>query len=90
VVIDADGTLLGAHRKMHLFGDEWGVCQPGRSAQVFETRLGRIGVIICYDLEFPELAPMLAVGGAQILVVCTANMEPSGTSAAVASCLRLT
>lgn len=65
------GHLVGKYRKIHLFslmnedrsftgGDQWVVA---------DTSVGRIGVFICYDLRFPELARRLAVEGAEIIVV---------------------
>lgn len=76
VVIDADGSLVGAHRKVHLFADEGRFFEPGEEVRTFATAIGRLGVMICYDLEFPELSRMLAMAGAETLVVATANMEP--------------
>jgi predicted amidohydrolase len=76
VVLDADGTLAGAYRKTHLFGTEPAVFTPGDRLPVFDTGVGRVGVLICYDLEFPEPARVLAAQGAELLVVPTANMDP--------------
>jgi predicted amidohydrolase len=66
-----NGALAGVYRKIHLFsllgedrafsgGDRW---------LLAETSIGRIGVIICYDLRFPELSRRLAVEGAQVICV---------------------
>lgn len=65
------GTLAGKYRKMHLFsmmGEDRSLV-GGDSWLMVETSAGRIGVLICYDLRFPELARRLAVEGADILVV---------------------
>jgi predicted amidohydrolase len=75
-VIDSDGTLVGVHRKVHLFRGEADLFTAGNALATFETSLGRIGVLICYDLEFPEAARVLALGGARILFVPTASMDP--------------
>jgi 5-aminopentanamidase len=75
-VIDSDGTLVGVHRKVHLFRDEAELFTAGDALAPFETSLGRIGVLICYDLEFAEAARVLALRGARILFVPTASMEP--------------
>lgn len=65
------GELRGTYRKMHLFS----LMQEDRSFDagdrwlVAETSVGKLGVFICYDLRFPELARRLALEGAEILVV---------------------
>jgi omega-amidase len=70
-VIDSDGRLKGQYRKVHLFSlsredDHFG---RGVSPLVCSTTLGKIGVMICYDLRFPELARRLALDGAEILCI---------------------
>lgn len=70
-VVDADGSLAGAYRKVHLFSvtrenDFFGA---GDRSVVCDTLLGRIGLMICYDLRFPELCRSLALNGAQVVVV---------------------
>lgn len=77
VVIDETGKLCGVYRKMHLFGPkESELFRPGDCLCVAQVAGLRIGVAICYDVEFPEHARALVRGGAQILCVPTANMEP--------------
>jgi beta-ureidopropionase len=72
VLIDDLGNIVGIYRKTHPFPTEnisaGGWTTPGREAKVFETRLGKIGMIICYDGDFPELSRVLAVQGAEIIV----------------------
>jgi N-carbamoylputrescine amidase len=73
-VIDADGTLVGRARMVHITDyprfHEQGYYTPGDTgAPVFETRVGRIGVAICYDRHYPEYLRALAVGGAELVVV---------------------
>ncbi len=65
------GKLAGKYRKIHLFSlmNEDRAFTGGDSWLVADTHLGKIGVFICYDLRFPELARRLAVEGAEILVV---------------------
>jgi len=65
------GTLAGSYRKLHLFslmGEDRSL-DSGDATLVAETSVGRIGVMICYDLRFPELARKLALEGAEIIVV---------------------
>jgi N-carbamoylputrescine amidase len=73
-VIDADGTLLGRTRMMHITDYEGfyeqGYYAPGDTgAPVYETAVGRLGVAICYDRHYPEYLRMLALGGADLVVV---------------------
>ena len=70
--IDSDGRLIGQYNKLHLFRltDEHKFYTPGNNAVTLDTRLGRLGVMICYDLRFPELARQLCLEGAKLFVVC--------------------
>ncbi len=73
-VIDADGTLLGVTRMMHITHYdgfyEQDYYDPGDSGMpVYNTRFGKIGVCICYDRHYPEYLRALALGGAEIVVV---------------------
>ena len=70
-VVDRDGTIVDAYRKVHLFSPtgEHRHFKPGRRAVVAETSLGPIGLIICYDLRFPELCRSLTFKGARIVIV---------------------
>ena len=65
------GTVAGSYRKMHLFSlmGEDRHLDSGDSILLADTSVGKIGVMICYDLRFPELARRLAVDGADIIVV---------------------
>jgi predicted amidohydrolase len=65
------GELKGKYRKLHLFSlmQEDRSFDAGESWLVTDTSIGRVGVFICYDLRFPELARRLALEGAEILVV---------------------
>jgi N-carbamoylputrescine amidase len=76
-VLDADGSLLGVYRKMHIPDDplyyEKYYFTPGDTGfRTFDTRFGRIGVLICWDQWFPEGARLTALGGAQVLLYPTA------------------
>jgi 5-aminopentanamidase len=71
VVIDASGLRAG-YRKAHLWGDEPDFFTPGHDRPpVVDTVLGRIGTVVCYDLEFPEWTRLPALAGADILAVPT-------------------
>ncbi len=65
------GVVTGKYRKIHLFSlmQEDRSFDGGDSWLLAQTSIGRVGVFICYDLRFPELARRLAVEGAEILVV---------------------
>ncbi len=70
VVIGPDGELLGEYRKLHLPGEERLAFRPGFRLPVFETTFGHIGVLIGWDLAFPEAARGLVLDGADLLCVC--------------------
>ncbi|MDK2972287.1 MAG: N-carbamoylputrescine amidase [Candidatus Sumerlaeota bacterium] len=77
VVIDADGTYLGKYRKMHIPDDplyyEKYYFTPGDLGfRAWDTRFGRIGVLVCWDQWYPEAARATALDGAQILFYPTA------------------
>jgi N-carbamoylputrescine amidase len=77
VVLDADGRMLGIYRKMHIPDDplyfEKYYFTPGDLGfQAFDTRFGRLGVLVCWDQWYPEAARLTALRGAQLLVYPTA------------------
>lgn len=71
VLIGDTGDILGTYRKTHPFPTErkegGGWATPGKDAPVIDTKLGKIGMIICYDGDFPELSRVLALNGAEII-----------------------
>ena len=70
-VVDGTG-VVGTYRKLHLWDREQLFFEPGSEPpRVFDTAAGRIGVLICYDLEFPELTRLLALAGAELVAVPT-------------------
>lgn len=75
-LIDERGDLAGVYRKTHLFGAENGVFDPGDELLVTELAGTRVGSLICFDMEFPEIARALARAGAQLLLTASANMNP--------------
>ena len=77
VLIGEDGTTLASYHKRHLWDEEARHFTPGEALCVVETRLGRLGLMICYDNEFPEMARALAQSGAQVILSPTANMLPN-------------
>jgi predicted amidohydrolase len=78
VMIGPDGKILLNYRKTHLFGDldrqMFGSVGDGFALALFDGF--QIGLLICYDIEFPEPARVLALAGADILLIPTAQMEP--------------
>ncbi len=70
-IVDGSG-VRGVHRKTHLWDREKLFFEPGgEPPRVFDTAAGRVGVLVCYELEFPELTRMLALAGAELLAVPT-------------------
>ena len=86
VVIDADGTLLGKYRKMHIPDDplyyEKFYFTPGDLGfPNFDTKFGRIAVLVCWDQWYPEGARVASLGGASIIFYPTAiGWHPSEKS----------
>lgn len=72
VLIGRNGQIIGKYRKTHLplSEAEWGV-EPGNDYPVFDTDFGRIGIMICWDHWFPEVARILRIKGAEVLFVST-------------------
>ncbi|NIM51192.1 MAG: carbon-nitrogen hydrolase family protein [Gemmatimonadales bacterium] len=73
-VFDADGAFLGTTRMVHITDyacfHERAYYAPGdRGAPVYATRVGRVGVAICYDRHYPEYMRALGVGGAELVVI---------------------
>jgi N-carbamoylputrescine amidase len=77
VVLDADGSLAGVYRKMHIPDDplyhEKFYFAPGDLGFVaFQTRAARVGTLVCWDQWFPEAARLTALAGAELLLYPTA------------------
>jgi omega-amidase len=77
-IFDPEGKQIGKHRKMHMFDiavrggqtfRESDTLTPGDRFTVVETKYCRIGVAVCYDLRFPELARLMVQDGAKVLMV---------------------
>ncbi|WP_081891764.1 carbon-nitrogen hydrolase [Verrucomicrobium sp. BvORR106] len=76
-IIDADGTYLGKYRKMHIpedpgFNEKFYFTPGDLGYRVWDTKFGRIGVLVCWDQWYPEAARLTAMAGAQILFYPTA------------------
>jgi len=71
VLIGPGGRIIGKYRKIHLFPlmEENLYLSSGHEIPIFETDLGKLGIMICYDIRFPELARALALRGAEIILV---------------------
>lgn len=70
VLIDREGRLAGKYRKVCLPHEEIeGGLTPGREYPVFDTDFGRIGMMICWDLHFPEVARAMAEKGAEVILM---------------------
>ena len=80
LVFDRQGSMLGHYRKAHLMEGlafyEPEFVAPGDSLCVLDTDLARIGVMVCFDLRFPEMARSLVLNGAEVIVIPSAF--PSG------------
>ncbi|MFW9081818.1 carbon-nitrogen hydrolase family protein [Pseudomonas sp. P2757] len=77
-LIDAHGERLCNYRKTHLFGDlDRSMFSAGENdLPIVELNSWKIGFLICYDMEFPENTRRLALAGAELILVPTANMIP--------------
>jgi predicted amidohydrolase len=78
ISIDAGGCLTGVYRKTHLFGAEKAAFVPGDELIPFTMSGCPIGIMICFDVEYPEVARTLACRGASLLITTSANMDPFG------------
>ncbi len=86
-VLDPKGEIVARHRKMHLFDIdvkggisffESDTLSAGENLTVFETPFGKIGLAICYDMRFPELMRLLALKGANVIVIPAAFNRTTG------------
>lgn len=86
-VFDRSGNIAAKHRKIHLFDvdisggqyfRESDVLSAGNEVTVFDTEFGRIGLCICFDIRFPELARLMAQKGARLILVPAAFNQTTG------------
>lgn len=76
-VIGSDGTLIGRQFKVHLFGSEKKCAKPGNEYNIFQMNGYKIGVLVCYDVDFPEPSRIYALNGAE-LVLCPSRIVKPG------------
>lgn len=82
VLIGPDGQLVGKYRKVCLpRGEHDQGIQPGNEFPVFQTRFGKVGMMVCYDGFFPEPARELAKNGAEVIAFPVAGCNPMLASA---------
>ncbi len=67
ILIDPCGEVLTKYRKIHLFMEERDYIAHGREYAVIDTKFGKVGLMICYDAIFPEIARLLALQGVDIV-----------------------
>lgn len=86
-VFDRTGRIIAVHRKVHLFDidvdggqyfRESDTFTPGNSVTLFDTEFGRMGLCICFDFRFPELARLMALEGARCIFVPAAFNMTTG------------
>ena len=86
VVFDAEGSIVAVYRKIHLFDVEVGGVtyreseaeEPGETPVVVFVENWGVGLSVCYDVRFPELYRILALGGAELLTVPAHFTTPTG------------
>lgn len=78
IAVAPDGETLATYRKTHRYGaaDRQRFSAGDRAPAVFDWQGWQLGLLICYDVEFPETVRGLALAGADVVIVPTANMEP--------------
>ncbi|MHC4628418.1 MAG: carbon-nitrogen hydrolase family protein [Planctomycetota bacterium] len=78
VLLSPEGKLVGKYRKVCLARDEYrGGTAPGQEFPVFDTEIGRIGMMICFDVHMPEVARGLAANGAEIIAMPIMGGHPA-------------
>lgn len=86
-IFDREGKQIGKHRKVHLFDidvkggqtfKESDTLTAGDSDTVFDTEFGKIGVMLCFDIRFPELSRMMVNDGAKVIFVPAAFNMTTG------------
>ncbi len=70
--VDDEGKLIGNHQKTFRWTDDFGRVSPGDDFPVIDTKFGKIGLLICYEIEAPEPARIEALKGAELLISISA------------------
>jgi predicted amidohydrolase len=70
------GELIGVYRKVHLFDTEKKYFKAGDDYPVFDTDIGRLGIMICWDTAFPEVARTYALKGCELVIIPTNWEKP--------------
>ncbi|SOE71236.1 Predicted amidohydrolase [Burkholderia sp. OK233] len=78
VLVDERGEIALRYRKTHLWASDVGVFEPGDRYEVCSFKGLTVGLLVCYDIEFPETARAVASLGADLLIVTNGNMDPFG------------
>ncbi len=65
--INAKGEVLGTYQKNHLYPSEYAFLKPGTEVPVFETAYGKAGIVICWDMLFPEIFQRMKAEGVQLI-----------------------
>ncbi len=76
LLVDPEGKVAGDYQKVHLRGEQRLVFRPGYRYVVAETDLGRLGLLVGWDLAFPEAARSLALEGAELICLCGSWQAP--------------
>ncbi|MCX6089974.1 MAG: carbon-nitrogen hydrolase family protein, partial [Candidatus Atribacteria bacterium] len=72
ILFGPEGKIIGVYRKVHLWSTETVYFAHGSEYPVFDTDFGKMGMWICYDTRFPEVARSYAIQGARIAFISTA------------------
>ncbi len=80
VLIDPQGEVIATYRKVHLRGEERLTFRPGYRFETADTGIGSVGLLLGWDLAFPESARCLALQGAELICVCAGWERPHENS----------
>ena len=75
VLFNRNGDVVGIHKKVHLPAGEEKHVSAGDSFEVFPTEFGNVGMLVCWDMQYPEAARELALGGADLICCPTLGWE---------------